>query len=324
MMKDAGLIPVTIKSIRANGTGNISLQLTPQQRNDLLPEYSPGAHIDIFIPEIGPRQYSVCSKNSCREYYEICVKLEEKSTGGSHFIHHHLYPGDELMISSPRNHFTLPEAEKYIFMAGGIGITPLLVMAEEISGKQIDFELHYYVSTPEQRAFIRRLNAPELANNIFFHDSSANDSLRNTSPHCLLHPDKNTHVIACGPDGFILRLKELMNEYHWDPKQLSFEKFSAPAPKENNQQQAFYIQLESSGQRYLVGPHQTIAEVLLSVNADIMLSCEQGICGSCISDVTSGIPDHRDSVLTAEEKACNTQIAVCCSRSHSPVLVLDL
>ena len=322
-MKDTGLIPVTIRAIGVNGEGNISLQLIAQQ-GGLLPAYLPGAHIDVFIPERGPRQYSLCTENHDGEYYEICVKLAENSTGGSHFIHHHFSAGDTLSISTPRNHFPLPAAGRYLLFAGGIGITPLLTMAEQLAQQDIEFELHYYVADPDKAAFIPRLNAPALAKHVFLHDSGANDSLRHNTPLSLCQPDEHTQVMACGPDGFIQRLEDIMQTHHWQKNQLSFERFSNANINNNTGGQAFHIQLNSTGQRYLVGPDQSIAEVLLRAKVDIMLSCEQGICGSCITDVIDGIPDHRDCVLTEEEKAENTQITLCCSRAKSPVLVLDL
>ncbi|MBU9826457.1 PDR/VanB family oxidoreductase [Rahnella perminowiae] len=322
-MKDAGLIPVTIKTIDDNGVGNMSLHLVAQQ-GSRLPAYLPGAHIDVFIPQLGPRQYSLCSEHNDGEYYEICVKLAEPSTGGSHFIHHHFAPGDHLTISAPRNHFPLPQAGRYLLFAGGIGITPLLAMAEKIAQQQIEFELHYYLSDTEKAAFLPRLTRPALAQHVFLHDSSANDSLRHNTPLSLCHPEENTQVLACGPDGFIERLKDIMRTHHWQENQLSFERFSNTNLNNETDSQPFHIQLGSGGPRYLVGPRQTIAEVLLSAGVDIMLSCEQGICGSCITDVIDGIPDHRDCVLTEEEKAENTQITLCCSRAKSPVLILDL
>lgn len=322
-MKDAGLIPVTIRAIGENGKGNISLQLVAQH-GGLLPSYLPGAHIDVFIPDLGARQYSLCTENHSGEYYEICVKRAENSTGGSHFIHHHFSAGDKLTVSAPRNHFPLPSAGRYLLFAGGIGITPLLTMAEQLAQQQIEFELHYYIADQTKAAFIPRLKAPALAKNLFLHDSGANDSLRNTTPLSLCHPDENTRVMACGPDGFIQRLEEIMQAHHWQKNQLSFERFSNAKINNDTDEKEFHIQLASTGERYLVGPNQSIAEVLLSAKVDIMLSCEQGICGSCITDVIDGIPDHRDCVLTDEEKAENTQITLCCSRAKSPVLVLDL
>lgn len=211
-----------------------------------------------------------------------------------------------------------------MLFAGGIGITPLLAMAEQLAQQQIEFELHYFISDSKQAAFLPRLATAELAKYVFLHDSSKNDSLRHNIPLSLCQPDKNTRVMACGPDGFIQRLEEIMQEYHWQNNQLSFERFSNTSVNNDASNLEFHIQLKSSGKRYLVNPHQTIAEVLLSARVNITLSCEQGMCGSCITDVVEGIPDHRDCVLTEDEKAENTQITLCCSRSKSPVLILDL
>jgi len=323
-MKHADVIPVTIKTIERNGLENISLQLVPQQ-DGLLPAYLPGAHIDVFIPELGPRQYSLCTESGNGEYYEICIKLAADSTGGSHFIHHNIKPGDQLTVSAPRNHFPLPDAKRYLLFAAGIGITPLLAMAEQLAEQQIEFELHYYISNAEQAAFMPRLTAAKLAKQVFLHCSDTGDSLRQTTPASLGLADKATQVLACGPEGFIQRLQDIMQQHHWSANQLSFERFNNTAlNNDSDNNKAFHIQLNSTGQRYLVGPEQSIAEVLLSARVDIMMSCEQGICGSCITDVIDGIPDHRDCVLTEEEKAENTQITLCCSRSKSPVLVLDL
>lgn len=322
-MKDAERLPAKIKTISHNGAGNISLQLIAED-GGIFPSYLPGAHIDVFIPELGARQYSLCSQSGNGEHYEICVKLAADSSGGSHSLHHHCQPGDSLKISAPRNHFQLPDAPRFLLFAGGIGITPLLAMAEHLAQQQTEFELHYYVSTAESTAFIERLSAPALANSVFLHYSNANDSLRQRTPASLSQPDSKTRIMACGPDGFIQRLQEIMQHNHWQAEQLHFERFSNNQLNNPSGDQDFYIELSSTGQRYLVTAEQTIAEVIISAGVDIMLSCEQGICGSCITDVTEGIPDHRDCVLTDEEKAENSQITPCCSRAKSPLLVLDL
>ncbi len=322
-MKALELIPVIVNRLSHNGAGNISLQLVAEHGGPL-PEYSAGAHIDLNIPNVGPRQYSLCSENRNQEYYEVCVKLAAISSGGSQYIHQQLQQGERLTISAPRNHFPLPQAKHYLLFAGGIGITPLLAMAEELASQGIDFELHYYVSREQETAFIPRFAAPALANGVFIHSSSANDSLRRITPACLRVPHADSAVIACGPDGFIQRLQDIMQQHQWQPGQLSFERFSNSQLNTAARNQPFHIQLNSSGQRYLVGSDQSIAEILLSAGADIMLSCEQGICGSCITEVLEGVPDHRDCVLTEEEKRENTQITVCCSRSKSSLLVLDL
>ena len=131
-------------------------------------------------------------------------------------------------------------------------------------------------------------------------------------------------VVACGPEGFIQRLRSVMDEYRWSPSQFVFERFTPAAENNTAAKNAFYIELASSGQRLQVAADQTIAQVLQHAGVEVMLSCEQGMCGSCITGVLDGIPEHRDSVLTAEEKAGNDQITHCCSRAKSPGLVLDL
>lgn len=322
-MKDGDLIPVSVEAISPNGLGNLSLKLIPET-GKLFPEYSAGSHIDIMIPGIGPRQYSLCGMPDHRECYEVCVKLGDISRGGSHYLHHELNAGDRLSISRPRNHFPLPAAGHYLLLAGGIGITPLLAMAEEIARQQIDFEIHYYVSGAQHVAFAARLEMLSMAGKIVIHCSDEGDSLRHRIPACLTQPENDAAVIACGPDGFIKRLQDIMEIHSWPISQLSFERFSRVILDNEPENKSFYIQLASTGERLLVAPEQTIAQVLMNARVEVMLSCEQGICGSCITDVIDGIPEHRDTVLTAEEKAGNSQITLCCSRSKTPVLVLDL
>ncbi len=322
-MKDGDLIPVSVKEISPNGLGNLSLKFIPET-GEIFPGYSAGAHIDIMIPGIGPRQYSLCGIPDHRQSYEICVRLADISSGGSRYLHQQLKPGDRLSISRPRNHFPRPEAGRYLLLAGGIGITPLLAMAEELALQQIDFEIHYYVATARHVAFAARLEQLSAAGNIVIHCSDEGDSLRQRPPACLTAPEADIAVIACGPDGFIQRLQDMMKIYGWQPSQFSFERFTPVGMNNDVANKSFYIELASTGQRLQVAPEQTIAQVLLHARIEVMLSCEQGICGSCITDVIDGIPEHRDGVLTAEEKAGNRQITLCCSRAKTPVLVLDL
>lgn len=175
-MKDGDLIPVSVKEISPNGLGNLSLKFIPED-GKIFPGYSAGAHIDIMIPGIGPRQYSLCGMPDQRQSYEICVKLGAVSSGGSRYLHHELKPGDRLSISRPRNHFPLPAARRYLLLAGGIGMTPLLAMAEEIARQELDFEIHYYVATARHVAFAARLEQLSAAGNVVIHCSDEGDSL---------------------------------------------------------------------------------------------------------------------------------------------------
>ncbi|PLN41088.1 oxidoreductase, partial [Klebsiella pneumoniae] len=208
--------------------------------------------------------------------------------------------------------------------AGGIGITPLLAMAEAIAARKGAQELHYYVASSRQTAFSPRLNQLTANGTVAIHCSEEGASFRQRVPECLTVPHPDTVVIACGPEGFIQRLRSVMEEYRWSPSQFVFERFTPAAENNTAAKNAFYIELASSGQRLQVAADQTIAQVLQHAGVEVMLSCEQGMCGSCITGVLDGIPEHRDSVLTAEEKADNDQITLCCSRAKSPLLVLDL
>ena len=197
-------------------------------------------------------------------------------------------------------------------------------MADAIAARKGELELHYYVASSRQTAFSPRLAQLAASGTVAIHCSEEGESFRQQIPPCLTAPDPDTAVVACGPEGFIQRLRSVMDEYRWSPSQFVFERFTPAAENNTAAKNAFYIELASSGQRLQVAADQTIAQVLQHAGVEVMLSCEQGMCGSCITGVLDGIPEHRDSVLTAEEKAGNDQITLCCSRAKSPVLVLDL
>ncbi|VFS63246.1 Phthalate dioxygenase reductase [Raoultella planticola] len=260
-----------------------------------------------------------------RQSYEICVKLGAVSSGGSRYLHHELKPGDRLSISRPRNHFPLPAARRYLLLAGGIGMTPAAGNGGRDSTAN-SLILKFIIMSPPRGTWPlpRGWSSSLRRENVVIHCSDEGDSLRREIPACLTAAEIDTAVIACGPDGFIQRLQDTMPIYGWQAAQFFFERFTPVERNNEAENNSFYIELASSGQRLQVAPEQTIAEVLLHARVEVMLSCEQGICGSCITDVIDGIPEHRDCVLTAEEKASNSQITLCCSRAKTPVLVLDL
>lgn len=320
-MTETALRQVIVTNITPNGEGNISIRLSAKE-GDFLAEYSPGAHIDLMIPGVGPRQYSLCGIDNTSGY-EICIKCEPNGRGGSLYLHKSIRIGDTVEISHPKNHFKIPKNGKILFFAGGIGITPILVMAEYHVLKGYPVELHYYSKNQNTVAFSSRTALLAAQASFYLHLSEHQGSLRENIPVCLQKPEKNTYVVACGSEGFIQRVKSIMHDNDWSEEQFFFEKFSTKNISITGDSE-FSVTLNSTGEEFFIPANKTIAEVLLSSNVDIMVSCEQGICGSCITDVISGIPDHRDSVLTAEEHAENTQITLCCSRAKSPKLVLDL
>ncbi|HDH1540437.1 TPA: ferredoxin reductase, partial [Klebsiella quasipneumoniae subsp. similipneumoniae] len=247
-MHSHDFISVSVGEIRPNGEGNLSLILQAAA-GEILPAYSAGAHIDIIIPGVGPRQYSLCGMPDRGNRYEVCVRLADASTGGSRYLHQQLKAGDRLSISQPRNHFPLPQAGRYLLFAGGIGITPLLAMADAIAARKGELELHYYVASSRQTAFSPRLAQLAASGTVAIHCSEEGESFRQQIPPCLTAPDPDTAVVACGPEGFIQRLRSVMDEYRWSPSQFVFERFTPAAENNTAAKNAFYIELASSGQR---------------------------------------------------------------------------
>lgn len=311
-------LAVTVIAKQFNGAGNLLLTLENASQHPL-PAFAPGAHIDVHLPIGGVRQYSLCSTAEAQNY-QICVRLDQASTGGSRWLHQALNVGERLTISAPRNHFPLPTAPRTLLLAAGIGLTPLLVMAEALAAKQADFQLHIYLKRHDELAFNDRL--AQLGDHVIIHYSSEGDSLRHQIPHDLMTP-ANSALVACGPAGFMDHLQQLAQQYGWQPEQLHSERFKADNTQPTTGD-SFEVEIASSGARFTVGKTQSIAEVLEAAGIEIELSCEQGMCGACITGVISGEPDHRDEVLSQKERAANDCIVLCCSRAHSPLLVLDL
>lgn len=319
-MKQTENLTVTVIAKQSNGAGNMLLTLVSASVQPL-PDFTPGAHIDVVIPGCGKRQYSLCSDRKDAQRYEICVRLDQDSTGGSRWLHQNLEAGDQLLISAPRNHFPLPDAPRTLLFAAGIGLTPLLMMAETLADRQADFTLHLYLKHCDELAFAGRLE--QLGDRVVIHYSSEGDSLRQRVPTDLTQPH-NSVLVSCGPAGFMEHLHQLAVENGWNISQLYSERFKPVLAAQSLSGGAFEVEIASSGARYAIAASQTIAEVLEEAGIGIELSCEQGMCGACITGVLTGVPDHRDQVLSQKERAANDCIVLCCSRAHSPLLVLNL
>ncbi|MET8982207.1 PDR/VanB family oxidoreductase [Streptomyces sp. NPDC004539] len=288
-----------------------------------LPAFEPGAHIDVYLGPTLIRQYSLL--NSPDEYgrYLICVRRDDTGRGGSTAMHRDITVGGRLRVSTPRNLFPLLPAQRYVLVAGGIGITPLLSMAEELARRGADFTLHHY--TTADAPLRERLRASPFNDRVHPHDSADGDSIRTGLPAELCTADPAALVYVCGPDGFMRHVTEAATAAGWHPGQLHLERFT-PAAREPDPvtDGAFRVRVASTGDSYPVPAETTIAEVLTANGVDVELSCEQGMCGACLTPVLAGEPDHRDEVQTDEERAANNQITICCSRSRSPELVLGI
>ncbi|ERK15155.1 Flavodoxin reductases (ferredoxin-NADPH reductases) family 1 [Pantoea sp. AS-PWVM4] len=318
-MKQAENLAVTVIAKQFNGAGNVLLTLASASGHPL-PVFTPGAHIDVTIPDCGKRQYSLCSAAG-EAHYQVCVRLDQASGGGSRWLHHQVQTGTRLTISAPRNHFPLPEAPRTLLFAAGIGLTPLLVMAEHLAAQNAEFTLHLFLKRHDELPFSARLD--QLGSRVVLHYSSEGDSLRQRVPEDL-KVAHNSVLVSCGPAGFMEHLHQLAQQHGWGDDQLHSEKFKPDVTTQSIAGDVFTVEIASSGARHTINADESIAEVLERAGIDIELSCEQGMCGACITGVLSGEPDHRDEVLSKKERAANDCIVLCCSRARSPLLVLDL
>ena len=288
-----------------------------------LPAFAAGAHIDVQIADGVVRQYSLCNDPRETHRYVIGVLREPQSRGGSVAMHA-LDEGAELMISEPRNHFPLVhDASRTLLLAGGIGITPLLCMAETLAASGAAFELHYCTREAARAAFRERIEAAHLAadSRLYFDDAPA--EARANLAAIIGAPDGGKHLYVCGPAGFIDAVLTTARGLGWAESHLHKEYFAAATPPVIDGG-AFRVKLASSGRIVEVGEHQTVVESLAAAGVTIPTSCEQGVCGTCLTRVLSGQPEHRDMYLTDEEREANDQFLPCCSRSKSAELVLDL
>lgn len=287
-----------------------------------LPPFSAGAHIDVEIEPGLIRQYSLCNAPLDRHRYEIAVLKDPASRGGSVKLHETLVKGRRVRVSEPRNNFSLqPSAAKALLLGGGIGVTPLLCMAERLAHLGAPFDLHYCTRSPDRTAFRERIAAEAYADSVHFHfdDGDAGHLLDPAALFAQASPA--SHVYVCGPSGFIDWVYGAAQQAGFPQGQIHREYFSSTAtePSESDEM-AFEIQIGSTGAVYQVPEGKSVAAVLEEHGLGVPISCEQGVCGTCITRVLSGEPDHRD-MLGLDG---NAEFTPCCSRSFSGRLVLDL
>ncbi|NEU98652.1 cytochrome P450/oxidoreductase [Bradyrhizobium uaiense] len=285
-----------------------------------LPSFTAGAHIDVeAVPGI-IRQYSLCGDPVNRDRYRIAVRRDASSRGGSNAIHSHAQVGARLRIRPPRNSFPLnEEARCFLLFAAGIGITPILCMAYRLDALGRDFLLHYAVRRRYDAAFISELLRSPFADKVRLHVSDEGSRL--DIQRVLSAPKSEQHVYICGPHRFIEPLVNHASQLGWLEEHVHVERFSREVVAAG---EPFTIIAERSGKRVEVASDKTILAALKDAGIDVQSSCQSGVCGTCLTDVLQGIPEHRDLVQTPEEKASNLKVAVCCSRARSRILVLDI
>lgn len=314
-------ITVKLVAIKDEAEGVCSFTLCAEEVD--LPHFTAGAHVDVYLPNGLVRQYSLHNDPDAGGNYQIAVLQEAESRGGSALMHQ-LKIGDRLRVSPPRNLFILDETAKKTFLfAGGIGITPILAMAWRLQRLGMDFELHYCARTRAKAAFLEFLQTTPFATKVSTHfDDEAQDQ-KLEATKLLASPPAGAHLYVCGPGGFMEHVLAGARSAGWLEERLHREYFSA-APQLQSGNQPFEIKIASTGQTLMVAADQTACEVLDKAGIFVPVSCEQGICGTCLVNVTSGIPDHRDSFMTDEEHAANDQFTPCCSRAKTNYLTLDI
>lgn len=321
---DRAWIQVTVAHRHQEADGIVSLELA-SLNGGRLPAFDAGSHIDVELPNGMVRQYSLCNDAAETHRYVLGILLDPSTRGGSRSVHQDLREGSIVRISEPKNHFPLVRAERSLLFAGGIGITPILCMAERLAAIGADFELHYCSRSKERTAFLRRIQSSSFAERVHLHfDDEATEQRLNTAA-VLSNPDVGTHMYVCGPKGFMDHVMSTARDQHWSDTHIHCEYFAgAVTSASGHTQSSFEIRLASNGRVISVQPDQSIATALAAHGVEVPVSCEQGVCGTCVTRVLAGVPDHRDLYFTDEEKARNDQMTVCCSRAHSAQLVLDL
>lgn len=316
------MIEVIIRAMRLEAEGILGLELVAADGAPL-PPFEAGAHIDLYLPNGLIRQYSLCNDPRERHRYRIAVLRDAASRGGSQAVHELLRIGQHLSIGAPRNLFALDEqAPRSLLLAGGIGITPLLSMAWRLHALGADFELHQCVRSAKLAAFAERLAAVPFATHTHLHRDDGDAAQKLDLPALLAAEPAGSQLYVCGPNGFMEYVLATARAQGWTEERLHREYFAAPEAESGGG--AFTLRIASSGLELQVPEDRTALEVLEDAGFDIPVSCGQGICGTCLTRVIDGQPEHRDLFLSDEEKARNDQFTPCCSRAHSACLVLDL
>lgn len=290
-----------------------------------LPPFTAGAHVDVEIEPGLVRQYSLCNEPGRRDRYQIAVLREEAGRGGSLALIRRAVEGAALKVSEPRNHFALePSARRTVLIAGGIGITPILCMAERLAHTGEPFELHYAARSAERAPFLGRIGASAFADRTRTYFSQGPQASRLDLEAVLADPLPGAHLYVCGPARLIEAALATAKARGWPPSRVHREFFAPPEGEEQGASDAFEVEIASSGEVIMVQAGQAITEALAGRGIEVATSCEQGVCGTCVTRVLEGAPDHRDYFLTAEEQAAGDQMTLCCSRAKTKRLVLDL
>ncbi|MCQ4120876.1 PDR/VanB family oxidoreductase [Rhodococcus tibetensis] len=322
-----GVLELLVQQVTWEADGIASLRLI-DPNGALLPAWTPGAHLDLVLPSGKVRQYSLCGDIGDRSTYTIAVLRDDAGRGGSVELHDTAWVGRRISIRGPRNHFPLIEAPSYLFVAGGIGITPILAMTREVSGRGLPWRLVYGGRSTASMAFLTEL-ATLGGENVDVVPQDVRGMLDLDRVFQDLSP--GSAVYCCGPEGMIRAAKGCAAATG-TAEALHVERFGAPTSDVQNGHSTpantgnteFEVELRRTGAVLDVPTHRTLIDVVREAVPDFLSDCEEGYCGACEVRVLEGSPEHRDLLLSETEREVGDRMMICVGRSQSPRLVLDL
>lgn len=317
-----GTLNLLVIDVRLEAENVISIELADPEGGDL-PAWEPGAHIELELPSGLRRQYSLCGDPAHRTSYKVAVLREADGRGGSRELHDTGLVGRTLRVPGLRNHFALLPSERYIFIAGGIGITPIMAMARE-ADKTSEWTLHYGGRTAASMAFVGEMAA-------FGQDRITvipeDERGRLDLDAIIAGADGSTAIYCCGP-GVLLEAVQRTHEKLAPDASLYFERFTAlpgqPKSLSQDGERTFEVELQRTGTTLHIGPEENLLDAIRAVVPGVPYSCTEGYCGSCEVAVLDGTPDHRDEILSPAEQESGRTMFPCVSRSSSERLVLDI
>lgn len=309
-----------VRTLRHEAQRITSIELVPIE-GEVFPPFTPGAHLDLHLPNGLTRSYSLVNAPEDRNRYVIGVLHDEKSRGGSRWLHEQLHCGATLPVSAPRNNFALDEAAaSTLLVAGGIGVTPMLCMYRKLRERGRAVQFVYCARSRAQAAFLDELAA--LGGDVLLHFDDEHDGRPFDLAACLARQPREVHAYCCGPGAMLDAFQRACAQA--GIANVHIERFAAAAPVENAQSSGYTVELARSGRTLFVPAGKALLDVLLDADVDVEYSCREGLCGACQTRVLGGCVDHRDSVLTQSERAANDAMMICVSGAQSGTLVLDL
>ncbi|CAG9193191.1 Phenoxybenzoate dioxygenase subunit beta [Paraburkholderia tropica] len=309
-----------VRTLRHEAQRIASIELVPVE-GEVFPPFTPGAHLDVHLPNGLTRSYSLVNAPEDQGRYVIGVLHDEKSRGGSRWLHEELRCGATLSIGAPRNNFALDEAaSSTLLVAGGIGVTPMLCMYRKLRERGRAVQFVYCARSRAQAAFLDELAA--LGGDVQLHFDDEHGGRPFDLAACLARQPSDVHAYCCGPGAMLDAFQSACAEAGID--NVHIERFAASAPVESAQRTGYTVELARSGRTLFVPAGKPLLDALLDADVDVEYSCREGLCGACQTRVLGGCVDHRDSVLTQSERAANDAMMICVSGAQSGTLVLDL